>query len=247
MKSPQLIISEHDPLKRRILISAAVVALIVAGYLLYDYGRTQAQVDYETLLKERELINAQIEKLTTELDNKQTELIVSLRGNEIDKQAYSEVNDSLNSMQLEILELKEEVAFYRSIVAPRESSRGLRIQRFKIVPTGKDRAFSYKLVLTQVIKSSRITRGTVDIQIEGVQNGKHKTMTLAEVSVAKLKQLKFKFKYFQSFEGDMIIPQGFVPSRVNIKVKSRRVTLDKVFSWAGEDLSSSGSFTTSSL
>jgi hypothetical protein len=115
------------------------------------------------------------------------------------------------------------------------------------MPTTHDKTFRYKLVLTQVIKNNRVTRGEVEIQIEGVQNGKHRTMSLANVSVEKHKKLPFKFKYFQSFEGDLIIPDGFVPSRVNVKVVSNRVTLDKTFGWTDAGLSSSGLLNISAL
>lgn len=247
MKSPQLIISEHDPLKRWILIAALVFAVIAGGFLLYDYGRSRASFDFAALEAEREVMHEQLEKLTRERNSLQQQLVASKRSSEIELQAYSEVDASLRDLQAEILELKEEVAFYRSIVAPRESSRGLRIQRFKITPAADNKTYRYKLVLTQVIKNNRVTRGEVDIQIEGVQNGKHRTMQLTEVSVEKQRDIPFKFKYFQSFEGDLILPEGFVPSRVNIKVKSNRVTLDKTFGWTGAGLSSSGSLKISAL
>jgi hypothetical protein len=247
MKSPQLIVREHDPLKRRVVIGALVFAVLAAGFLIYDYGKSRANFDFASLESENEAMHEQFEKLTSEIDDLQQKLVASERSREIERQAYSEVDASLRDLQAEILELKEEVAFYRSIVAPRESSRGLRIQRFKIMPTAQDKTFRYKLVLTQVIKNNRVTRGKVEIQIEGVQNGKHRTMSLANVSVEKQKKLPFKFKYFQSFEGDLIIPDGFVPSRVNVKVVSNRVTLDKTFGWTDAGLSSSGSLNISAL
>jgi hypothetical protein len=247
MKSPQLIVREHDPLKRRILIVALVFAVLASGFLIYDYGRSRANFDFASLENEREVMHEQVEKLTRELDSLQQKLVASKRSSEIEQQAYSEVDNSLRDLQAEILELKEEVAFYRSIVAPRESSRGLRIQRFRITPSDQNKTFRYKLVLTQVIKNKRNTRGNIEIQIEGIQKGQHRTMSLAEVSVEKQKKLPFKFKYFQSFEGDLIIPEGFVPSRVNVKVVSNRVTLDKTFDWTGAGLSSSGSLKVSAL
>lgn len=247
MKSPQLIVHEHDPVKRWILIVALVFAVIAGGFLIYDYGRSRADFDFASLENEREVMHEQLEKLTADLDSLQQKLIASKRSSEIEQQAYSEVGDSLRNLQSEILELKEEVAFYRSIVAPRESSRGLRIQRFKITPATQDKTFRYKLVLTQVIKNNRITRGEVEMQIEGVQDGEQRTINLSDVSIGKENKLPFKFKYFQSFEGDLIIPDGFVPSRVNIKVTSNRVTLDKTFGWTDSGLSRNGSMTVSVL
>ncbi|MDT8404121.1 DUF6776 family protein [Sulfuriflexus sp.] len=247
MKTPQLIISEHDPLKRWILIAALVFAVLAGGFLVYDYGHSRANFDFASLENEREEMHEQLEKLTGELEQLQQQLVASKRSSEIELHAYSEVDDSLRGLQAEILELKEEVAFYRSIVAPRESSRGLRIQRFQIIPAAENDTYRYKLVLTQVIKNNRVTRGKVDIQIEGVQNGKRKTMELADVSIEKQADIPFRFKYFQRFEGDLILPEGFVPSRVNIKVKSNRVTLDKTFGWTGTGLSSNGAVKVSAL
>lgn len=246
MKSPQLIVHEHDPLKRWILLVALVFAVIAGGFLIYDYGRSRANLDLVSLESERELMSEQIKMLNIELEDLQQKLVASRRSSEIEKQAYSVVDASLRDLQSEILELKEEVAFYRSIVAPKESARGLRIQRFKIIPAAREKMFRYKLVLTQVIKNNRITTGTVTIQVEGVENGKHRTMDLGELSIDKQKKLPFKFKYFQSFEGDLIIPDGFVPSRVNVKVRSKKVTLDKTFGWSDSGLSNSGSLKVSS-
>ncbi|WP_126456652.1 DUF6776 family protein [Sulfuriflexus mobilis] len=240
MKSPQLIVSEHDPLKRGILIAALVFAVIVGGFLIYDYGRSRANFDFTSLENEREVMHDQIAVLNSELDGLRQKLISRQRSGEIEKRAYSEVDESLRNLQAEILELKEEVAFYRSIVAPRESARGLRIQRFQIKPAAQKNAYRYKLVLTQVIKNNRVTRGEASIQLEGVQDGKLRTLLLSDISVEKIGKLPFKFKYFQSFEGDLILPEGFVPSRVNINLVSNRVTLDKTFSWSG-GISSSGS------
>lgn len=247
MKSPQLIVREHDPLKRRVLIVAIIIAVVAAGFLIYDYGRSRANLDLTSLENDRELMHKQNENLMNEIDSLQQKLVASKRGSEIEQQAYSEVDDSLRDLQSEILELKEELAFYRSIVAPRESARGLRIQGFKITPASQDKTFRYKLVLTQVIKNNRTTSGKVEIQIEGVQNGKPRTMNLTEVSIEKKKEFPFKFKYFQNFEGDLIIPDGFVPSRVNVKVTSNRDSLEKTFSWSDTGLSSRGSLNVSVL
>ena len=247
MRSPQLIVHEHDPIKRWILILALIFVVIAGGFLLYDYGRSRADFDFASLESEREVMHEQLEKLTNDIDTLQQQLVASKRIGAIEKQAYSEVDNSLSVLQAEILELKEEVAFYRSIVAPRESSRGLHIQRFKITPTAQDKTYRYKLVLTQVIKNNRITRGKVLIKFEGVQNGKHRTMTLVDMSSGNKEKLPFKFKYFQKLEGDIILPDGFAPSRVSIKVISNRVTLDKTFNWTGTSVSSNGSLKVSML
>jgi len=237
--SPQLVVHEHDPLKRGILITLLVFILIGVGYLIYDYGHSRADYDYDGLEDQNSILQERISQLVSEIEKTRDELVANRSSSEIDKLAYKEVDVSLRNLQAEILELKEEVAFYRSIVAPRESARGLRIQRFNVAQAGK--GFRYKLVLTQVIKNSRITRGNVVMQVEGVRKGKSVKLNLTSLSAKGQKQLDFRFKYFQSFEGDLIMPKDFIPSRVHVKVASNRVTLEKTFPWP------SGTFKTSAL
>jgi len=237
--SPQLVVHEHDPLKRGILIGLIVLVLIGLGYLSYDYGHSRADYDYDGLEEQNSVLEERISELVIEIEKTRDELVANQSSSEIEKLAYGEVDQSLRTLQSEVLELKEEVAFYRSIVAPRESARGLRIQRFNVAQAGK--GFRYKLVLTQVIKNSRITRGNVVMQIEGVRKGKSVKLNLTSLSAKGQKQLDFRFKYFQSFEGDLTLPKDFTPSRVHVKVSSNRVTLEKTFAWPN------GTFKTSAL
>jgi len=235
--SPQLVVHEHDPLKRGILITLLVIVVIGLGYLSYDYGHSRADYDYDGLEDQNSVLQQKIEQLVSDIEKTRDELVANQSSSEIDKLAYKEVDSSLRGLQSEILELKEEVAFYRSIVAPRESARGLRIQRFNVAQAGK--GFRYKLVLTQVIKNSRITRGKVMMQVEGVRNGKSVKLNLTSLSAKGQTQLDFRFKYFQSFEGDLIMPKDFTPSRVHVKVSSNRVTLEKTFAWPNSSIKTS--------
>ena len=230
-KAPLLIVREHAPWKRYAVIGAVVMAFIVTAYLFYHYGQSSAGQNLDALYEERGELRDAIASLKSELGDARDQVAVLKRSSEINKQAYKEVDNSLTSLQSEILELKEEVAFYRSIVAPRESAKGLHIQRFKIEPNREANSFKYKLILTQVIKQNRVTKGRVEMSIEGLQNGEQRVLSLAEVDTSKQDKLVFRFKYFQNFEGDMVLPGDFVPSRVQLKVISNIVTIDKTFDW----------------
>ena len=72
-------------------------------------------------------------------------------------------------------------------------------------------------MLTQVKRNERYVRGSVEIQLTGTENGKTRRLSLAELSADK-NNLKFKFRYFQEFSGQLLIPEGFLPERVTIRV-----------------------------
>jgi len=241
--APHLVVHERDPLKRAILVALVALALIGFGYLIYDYGHSRSDYDFDSLVEQNKLLQDKISQITDELEKTKDDLVASKSGNEINKLAYKEVDASLRNLQSEILELKEEVAFYRSIVAPRESERGLRIQRFNIKQSSN--GYRYKLVLTQVIKNTRVTNGNIIMEVEGVRKGKAVKLNLTELSAKKQAQLNFRFKYFQSFEGDLVMPKDFKPSRVHITVSSSRVKLNKTFAWPKQ--TRTGSLKTSAL
>lgn len=229
--SPQLVVREHAPWKQYVLFASLMIVAVLGGYFLYQYGLSRAGHDFSTLIEERDSLRKVIKERNDELASQRDQTVALVRSSEIDKQSYKEVEESLRTLQSEILELKEEVAFYRSIVAPRESAKGLRIQRFKIEPNTKQKSFRYKLVLTQVMNQTNMTRGDIEFSIEGLQEGKPRLLALQEVEAGKQDKIAFRFKYFQNFEGDIVLPKGFVPSRVLLKVLSNRVTIEKIFDW----------------
>lgn len=229
--TPSMVITTRQSRTRYLLWILLAILVCVGGWRLYNYGYDKAGYDFEAFRAEHFSLAERVgtlERKNAALAEQNAALTQSAS---IERHAYEEVDDSLQSMQLEILELKEEVAFYRSIVAPRESSRGLRIQRFKVDKTSQPNTFRYKLVLTQVIKSSRQARGKVEVDIEGLEKGRKRRYALAELSADKELNLEFKFKYFQSFEGDILLPKDFVPTRVEVKVNAGATQLDKTYDW----------------
>ena len=230
-KSSQLVVRHHNPVQYVIIVSVIVVAVVVGGWYLLDAGRGQAGFDFNHLEDEYQELKSQHDSVVNENHSLREEVAILKQGGKIEEQAYGEVRNSLTDLQDEILELKEEVAFYRSIVTPGESSKGLRIQKFNIESNGQKQGYRYKLVLTQVIKNNKITRGNVDIVIEGVHGVEPRQLLLTEVSASKSKSLHFKFKYFQSFEGDIRLPEDFIASRIKLTIKSNRANIEKIVKW----------------
>lgn len=232
--SATLVVRQHQPWKILLLVVVLAGVVTAGGWGLFYYGQSTAGEDFVALQQEKKALQKKIAHILDENQELREQKAVLEHGGNIEKQAYDQVNTSLKTLQDEILELKEEVAFYRSIVAPKESSKGLRIQSFKLEENGQERGYRFKLVLTQVIKNNKITRGTVTMVVEGLQSDKPTELKLSEVTTARRSTLSFKFKYFQNLEGDVQLPDGFIPSRVKLSIASNRTNIDKTFDWPRE-------------
>ena len=51
---------------------------------------------------------------------------------------------------------------------------GLNVQGLHIVPLSQTHSYRFKLILTQVTKSDKVTAGTVEIMLEGILDGSPK-------------------------------------------------------------------------
>lgn len=210
-----------------------VIAPLVL-WLVFDYGRYRGGYDrFEAATRESELehVIATGEDLRLALER---EKLAMIRASEIDQQAYTHVEQSLKDLQDEVLELQEEVAFYRAIVAPNETESGIQIQNLALTQNGETRTYAYKLVLTQVIEKNRYLRGNVTFVVHGIVGDAPKELKLKDVAVTGDASLKVRFKYFQTLQGDINLPEDFVPARVSVELKIRGkkpVKLKKSFDW----------------
>jgi len=160
------------------------------------------------------------------------------RAAQIERKAYNELDRTLKILQAEILEHKEELAFYRGIVSPKDSSSGLYLQNFFLSQNGDTRSYRYKVVLTQVLKNSRLISGKVKLQFDGLLDGESKILDLKAITAKKVRDLNYRFKYFQNVEGVVDFPEGFSLLRVKIQILPRgrlRDMIEKTIEWSFEE------------
>jgi hypothetical protein len=118
----------------------------------------------------------------------------------------------------EMLELKEELVFYRSLLSPEQMEPGLQILGIQMVKDGSSNAYNYKIVLTQRHNGNQFATGSVNMQVNGVQSGREALLDLAEVAASSDNRMSFRFKNFQSLEGKLVLPENFQPKDVLVNV-----------------------------
>jgi len=213
-----LVVKPHNPWRTRVVITLGAIIIIMAGWILFEYGRFTSGFDsIEAYNARSELIDTQ-KQLENQIEELREQKAVLERASQIEKKAYAELDINMKIRQAELLELKEELAFYRGIVSPSNASAGLRLQRFDIESTGQPRGYRSKVVLTQVLKNHRMARGYVRLSMEGLLNGQLMTLSLKDLTEKQIKEIKYRFKYFQNLEEDLILPEGFKPLRAMIQV-----------------------------
>ncbi|MCK5326056.1 MAG: hypothetical protein KAJ57_08605 [Woeseiaceae bacterium] len=234
--------ARHSPLQlhspaRVWLTRVSIVALAVGcGYLVYEFGRIQAGYNVVDASGERQDFEQVIAALESDIVSLKEQIALLETHRDIDREAYSEVEVSLTDLQAKIQEQRDAIAFYRGIVSPADGNKGLRVQDLKLTRGKEEREYNIRLVLVQALQHDRKVTGDVKLTIDGDQDGIEKTYTYAQLLPADSQRgWSFSFRYFQDFDRQVILPDGFTPQRVNIEVQSRTRSIASIarsYSWA---------------
>jgi hypothetical protein len=228
-------IQHYNPTRRRLLILLSIVVVLAFGWGTYTLGLKIRGQQWELVNRERDVLKVQVAQLEAQRTGLLKQLAQSQQVTEVELQASRAVKQNLARLEGRIMELNEELSFYKSIVSPSQTKRALFIHKFRISVGKGTRKYNYKLVLTQVRSNNRVVRGEVNLEIVGEKAGKQVTLSLSELSAQESDKLAFSFKYFQSLEGDLMFPVGFNPSKLNITVtpKTRKLdTIEKSYAWS---------------
>jgi cell division protein FtsB len=216
--------------------SFLALLVVFTGYLVFEYGRISAGYDVVDAASERGELEAHIKSLDDEIEALKQEVALLETHREIDREAYREVEGSLITLQAKIQEQRDAIAFYRGIVSPADGNSGLRVQDLKLTRGAREREFNMRLVLVQAMKHDRKVSGDVAVSIEGSEDGAGRTYALTDLLPADAdKAWPFSFRYFQDFDRQLVLPDGFTPERVHVEVRSKTRSISSIeesFAWA---------------
>ncbi len=237
LRTGQLVIRRHAPWRRRVLGIGGVVIGALLLYGMYEWGRYEAGHNQLAILLERRELQATVESLERANEELRGQLAAGDTSRDVDRQSYADVERTLGELQAQVLRQSEELTFYRGIVAPTDGIGGLRIQRFQLLPGAADRHFRLQLVLVQSMRQDAVVAGSVTIVVEGALSDVPTRLTLPEMGGPGEAdgRLPFSFRYFQSLEQDVVLPEGFEPLTVDVEVRSaRQPAVRQSFPWQVE-------------
>ena len=209
-------VRQYQPWKVWLGIGSIIALMGMFFYL----GEGYQSYELDRLRLERETLMSRI----AELENRNHSLVQKNAhlegGSKIERDAYELANQELARLQQELLAQKEELIFYQGIVSPKDTALGVNLQSFEMRKKNSQNQYSYKMILTKSGKSSKKVKGGTSVMSRGEQAGSVSEFKISDLELEKPpKGTKFSFRYFQVFEGDIALPDGFVPFEVEIGIK----------------------------
>ncbi|NOR66890.1 MAG: hypothetical protein GQ528_06010 [Woeseiaceae bacterium] len=211
------------------------VMVVVFGYLVFEFGRIQANFNVVDAAKERQDYEDRIMDLEEKVISLKEEIAHLETHRDIDREAYKDVEVSLMALQAKIQEQTDAIAFYRGIVSPADGAAGLRVQDLRLTRGQTERTYNVRLVLVQSLQHDRKVSGDVTLSIDGAQGGTATTYSYTQLLPAESSaNWRFSFRYFQDFDREIVLPDGFIPEKITIEVRSKTrsiASIEESYSW----------------
>lgn len=233
MQNSRLVVRSHRPLRSRVVTGVLLVVLCLGGWGLFEFGRVQGGYNRIQASARINDFEDKVAALEAENDALRAQVALLETSRQVDKEAYQQVEASLSDLQAQIQAQREELVFYRGIVSPEDGRSGLQVQELQIIQGESERSYRLGLVLIRAIKHDRRVDGVVNLTVEGELNGTPVSLGLSELGADNV-PLQFNFRYFQDFEREVVLPEGFVPRKVVVDVtpSTRGVAaVAKTFDW----------------
>jgi len=237
-KQIKMVVVPHRPWRNLLLtLAGLIVAVILTGAGVY-YGYSRGTNENIDVRIERDQLSANVNSLETELETLQQDFVNLQQASLVDRQAVIEVQDMLVGLREINAQLEEDVLFYRQIMSPENDESGLAIGQLDLSATEEENRIRYHIELKQLANNENVISGYANVNILGMQEGSEVSFPLRSIAVDENQlDIRLQLRYFQNIEGELIIPENFVPETVQILAVAQgenAKTVQKNFVWLVE-------------
>lgn len=239
-KQYSLKVVPHRPWQR--VLEFLIALLLVVGAVVGAYwgGYWQGMGGQEDALGRVDQLQQELSHSLAEADELRQQVANLSLASQVDQHASEEVRGEVIELRQQIANLETDISFYRGLMAPSEANRGLSIGEVNIIETAEPGRYTYKILLQQFASNHQVLNGTLTVDIVGNSNGGLTRVPLYQLSDSvDSEEIKLRFKYFQSVEGELTLPEGFDVQKLELSASSSGrdgVTVHKTYGWLVEDL-----------
>lgn len=218
VSSPKMTIKTQMPWTLRIVI--AVIALGIAGAMalwIHDAGRGLTGGDAHEAKVQLAQYKKEIETLTVERDQLSATANAAESKLNIERSAQNQLAAQVKTLMSENTRLKEDLAFFESLLPNATGSQGISIRRLKVDLLAPNQ-LRYRLLVMQGGAGNQHFVGSLQLVVTALQDGKDAMMTFPDGDPAEQVKFKLGFRHYQRVEGVLTLPEGSAAKLVQARV-----------------------------
>lgn len=214
------------------LVAAAVVCCVVA-VLAFALGRYLAGAEQAAAVAELAALKSREQALVAERDELGRQLSDERLGRDLELASRILVRDTLGEQAGRIIELEDELRFYRKLMASDGKAGSIEISDFELTRRLDGTGVRFRVLLVQAADRRDEVSGHVELRVRGERAGEVATLSGSAIG-RPAERMPFRFRYFQNLAGEIELPEGFVPEGVEITARAEGrdgFELQRQFSW----------------
>ena len=177
-----------------------------------------------------------LDELSAENSELKRQVAMLERSGLLDQRVNETDQKTLSSLRDELATLEQDLSFYKNVITKQTDDTGLMVSEWSLKRISKSNRYRYKLALRQQdADGDTYLNGHVNVNLVGTQNGKNTVYSLSEVSKEQEQiDIKLRFKFFQDIEGELTLPDNFLPEYIKIvgvEINPVRKTIDRDYPW----------------
>lgn len=194
-----------------------VLAMLAGGLALawwtYNAGMRFAGFERGVTIDELQDLRSRVATLEGENGELRSLVAQSDRRMQIEQATQSDLAKSLKAIQDENAHLKEDIAFFRTLMSTDKNGGNLSIYRVKVENSVLPGEYRYQLLLLQGGQREKEFQGKVQLLVNLQQDGRKTVMTLPAATGKDAQQFNLNFKFYQRVEGTFqVAPRAQVKS-----------------------------------
>lgn len=219
ISAPRVAVHTHVAWYWRWLGYVALGALVVGvGWTTYDFGMELAGFRQSEATQALARLNQEIGQRESQIAELRSQVAVSERQMQIERATYGDLARQVKTLSEENAGLREDLAFFQSLMAAGGKEDALSLNRFRVQPEALPGEYRYRLLLVQNGQRIKEFQGTLQFVLNVEQGDRKFVITLPPEGEKNVKDYQIHFKFFQRVEGTFKVAPGAVVKSLQIRV-----------------------------
>jgi hypothetical protein len=221
VSAPRVTVRSALPWPVRALLAFLLLAVAAAaGVAIYEYGRSFGGPDRRELQAEVDRLQSKLREVTAERDRFSALSTAHESQLKVERAAQEQLAKQVTTFEVEANRLKEDLAFFESLLPAGTGGKGVVIRSFRVQSEGEPHQMRYRLLVQQPGKPERDFQGAVQLQVNFMQGARSMVLSVPDptAGAAAERQLELSFRHYQRVEGSFTLPAGAVARSVLVRI-----------------------------
>jgi len=216
ISAPRMTIKSQFPWPIRVLLF--IVAVAIGTALVWEFSDGSGKGFSATFHNQQiAQLKEQVEKLTAERDQYSSTVNAAESQQNMERSAQHQMEMQVKGLETENAKLKEDLAFFESLLPVDVNAQGISIRRLKTEVIAPNQ-LRYQLLVMQGGKGDRDFVGNLQLTVTVLQAGKSAMIVFPAPTSTEADKFKLTFKHYQRVEGVLTMPEGAVMKAVQARI-----------------------------